>query len=143
MGSSTKISAIQRLHIGSELMYKLSAGYFIDCTDDGTVGALAGAEYRLGRESRSEFNETPVIAPKKLDKRTQSSTLMFKSVFTNRRILFRPPPRAEKYPCGESLHMRPHSPLTMPNGSKTYSGYWWIEIGAPYNTIHQNSLNKR
>ena len=47
MSSSTKISAIQRLHIGSELMYKLSAGYFIDCTDDGTVGALAGAEYRL------------------------------------------------------------------------------------------------
>jgi len=64
MVSSTKISAIQRLQIGSELMYKLSADYFVDCTGDGTVGALAGAEYRLGRESKSEFNETPVIAPK-------------------------------------------------------------------------------
>ena len=30
----------------------------------------------------------------------------------------------------------------MPNGSKTYSGYWWIEIGAPYNTIYQNSLTR-
>ena len=49
--------------------------------------------------------------------------------------LFQPPPRAEKYPSEESLYMRPHSPLTMPNGSKTYSGYWWIEIGAPYTRI--------
>jgi len=45
MSSSTKISAIQCLQIGSELMYKLSADYFIDCAGDGTVGALADAEY--------------------------------------------------------------------------------------------------
>ncbi|MCD6538620.1 FAD-dependent oxidoreductase [Candidatus Bathyarchaeota archaeon] len=54
----------------------------MDCTGDGTVGALAGAEYRLGREARSEFNETSVIAPEKPDKQTQGSTLMFKSVST-------------------------------------------------------------
>ena len=123
--------------IGSELMYKLSADYFIDCTDDGTVGVLAGAEYRLGRESRSEFNETPVIAPKKPNKQTQGSTLIFKSVSANRRILFQPPPWAEKYPSEESLYMRPYSSPTMPNDSKTYSSYWWIEIGASYNTMHQ------
>ncbi|MCD6510480.1 MAG: FAD-dependent oxidoreductase [Thermoprotei archaeon] len=139
MSSSTKIGAVRCLQIGSELMYKLYADYFIDCTGDGTVGALAGAEYRLGREARSEFNETPIIAPEKADKQTQGSTLMFKSVATNRKIPFKPPPWAEKYPTEDSLYMRWHNPMVMPDGTKVYSGYWWIEIGVPYDTIHQNS----
>ncbi|RLG73824.1 MAG: hypothetical protein DRO14_06325, partial [Thermoprotei archaeon] len=139
MSSSIRISAVRCLQIGNELTYKLYADYFIDCTGDGTVGALAGAEYRLGREARSEFNETPIIAPEKADKQTQGSTLMFKSVATNRKIPFKPPPWAEKYPTEDSLYMRWHNPMVMPDGTKVYSGYWWIEIGIPYDTIHQNS----
>ena len=40
-----------------------SAPLFADCTGDGTIGYLAGADYRYGRESRSETGEplAPVV----------------------------------------------------------------------------------
>ena len=46
---------------------------FIDCTGDGWIGYYAGADYRLGREARSEFNEA--FAPEEADKKTMSGTL--------------------------------------------------------------------
>ena len=39
---------------------------FADCTGDGTVGALAGADWRLGRESKAETGED--MAPEKGDR---------------------------------------------------------------------------
>jgi hypothetical protein len=46
---------------------------FIDCTGDGWLGFHAGAEYRLGREARSEFGES--YAPLKADNATMSGSL--------------------------------------------------------------------
>jgi hypothetical protein len=46
---------------------------FIDCTGDGWLGCYAGAEYRLGREARSEFSES--FAPEVADAKTMSGTL--------------------------------------------------------------------
>lgn len=40
----------------------LEAPLFADCTGDGTVGFLAGADFRMGRESRDEFGEE--LAPR-------------------------------------------------------------------------------
>lgn len=139
MASPNRIASVKCIQIGSELMYRLTAQYFIDCTGDATIGALAGAEYRMGREARSEFNETPIIAPETPDRQTQGSTLMFKSVDTGRPIPYEPPPWAERYPDEASLYIRHHAAVRLPDGSKVYAGYWWIEIGAPYDTIHQNS----
>jgi len=34
-----------------------SASWFVDCTGDGTVGYLAGADWRMGREAKGETNE--------------------------------------------------------------------------------------
>jgi len=139
MASPDRIAAVKCLQVGSELMYRLSAQYFVDCTGDGTIGALAGAEYRKGREARSEFNETPIIAPENPDELTQGSSLMFKSADAGRPVPFEPPPWAERYPDESSLYMRHHEPTTLPDGSKVFAGYWWIEVGAPYDTIRQNS----
>ena len=43
----------------------LEAPLFADCTGDGTVGFLAGADYRYGREAASEFGES--LAPEEAD----------------------------------------------------------------------------
>lgn len=50
----TKVVA-QNLETGERQSF--SAPLFADCTGDGTIGYLAGAEYMSGRESRSTFNE--------------------------------------------------------------------------------------
>lgn len=47
---------IQNIETGVKT--ELKASLFSDCTGDGTVGFLAGADYRIGRESKEEFGES-------------------------------------------------------------------------------------
>lgn len=59
------------LTTGGETVY--SGSWFADCTGDGNLGFLAGAEYMQGRETRSVFNET--LAPESESNLTFGSTL--------------------------------------------------------------------
>lgn len=52
---------------------------FVDCTGDGWVGYYAGADFRLGREARNEFNEPD--APLLADNITMSGCLMGDSAY--------------------------------------------------------------
>lgn len=52
--------------------------YFADCTGDGTVGYLAGANYRMGRESRAETGES--FAPEKADNFTLGTSNLWASL---------------------------------------------------------------
>lgn len=73
-----KITSVIAKHIesGKELSFK--ASLFSDCTGDGTVGFLAGADYHMGRESRDEFGES--TAPEKADKMTMGASVQWYSV---------------------------------------------------------------
>ncbi|MFB0523025.1 MAG: FAD-dependent oxidoreductase, partial [Candidatus Bathyarchaeia archaeon] len=132
----SRMSTVISAQNGSERIYKLHASYFIDCTGDGTVGAAAGAEYRYGRESRCEFGES--LAPEQADKMTQGSSLLFRARDMGKHIPFTPPSWAEEYPTEESLYARGHSSSVTPYGIKEFAGYWWIEIGVPFDIIDQN-----
>ena len=52
-----------------------SAKWFVDCTGDGTVGYLAGADFRMGREAKSETNEPD--APEKADMITMGASVQW------------------------------------------------------------------
>ena len=56
---------------GTELL--LESPLFADCTGDGNLGVLAGAEFRMGREAKSEFGEA--LAPEKADKQVLGASL--------------------------------------------------------------------
>ncbi|GHV64233.1 pyridine nucleotide-disulfide oxidoreductase [Bacteroidia bacterium] len=73
-----KIRAVIAKHIENGTEQRFCAPLFADCTGDGTVGYLAGADYRMGRESRSEFGET--TAPEKADKLTMGASVQWYSV---------------------------------------------------------------
>ena len=62
---------------GSERRITLEAPTFIDCTGDGLVGHLAGADYMTGREPRSLFEES--WAPEVPDQNMLGSTILFYS----------------------------------------------------------------
>jgi hypothetical protein len=63
--SGSEISAVivQEIRTGRRL--RIAGQLFADCTGDSLVGLKAGAEYRMGRESRSEFDEP--FAPAEAD----------------------------------------------------------------------------
>jgi hypothetical protein len=52
-----RIVSVRARPIGTGVVKRLEAPVFIDCTGDGAIGALAGAEFRYGRESQHEFGE--------------------------------------------------------------------------------------
>jgi len=62
------------------------APLFADCTGDGTVGYLAGADFAMGRESKAEFGET--TAPEKADKMTMGSSVQWYALEDEREIPF-------------------------------------------------------
>jgi len=127
-----RLSAVTGVQAGSERTLRLRGRFFVDATGDGTVGALAGAESRFGRESRKEFGES--LAPEKADLQTQGSSLMLRARDVGRPVSFVPPSWAEEYPTEQSLVGRGHGKLN----ATEYAGYWWIEIGVPYDIIDQN-----
>lgn len=59
---------------------RFAAPLFADCTGDGTVGFLAGADFRMGRESWQETGET--LAPKEPDKMTMGASVQWYSIET-------------------------------------------------------------
>jgi len=63
----------RQIETGEELSF--SAPLFADCTGDGTIGFLAGADFAMGRESKAEFGET--TAPEKADKMTMGSSVQW------------------------------------------------------------------
>ncbi len=60
-----KIIAVIGRDIATNQERRFPGRWFSDCTGDGTLGYLAGADFRMGRESRSETGES--LAPESAD----------------------------------------------------------------------------
>lgn len=73
-----KIKSVLAREVVSGRRIKFSAPVFADCSGDGTLGYLAGADYRYGREARKETKET--LAPKVADNLTMGTSVMWYSV---------------------------------------------------------------
>jgi hypothetical protein len=116
-----RIAAVRAMDTLSGEIHVYRARQFIDCTGDGWVGYFAGAEYRLGRESREEFGED--LAPPEADRITMSGCLMgnlavgYQAMDTGRPVDYAPPPWAAKLPTED--FGRAIRGFT--------GGHWWLE----------------
>lgn len=75
-GADIHSVVIRHVEQGTELV--LTAPLFCDCTGDGNLGVMAGADYLMGRESRAEYGES--LAPETGDKLTMGSSVQWYSV---------------------------------------------------------------
>jgi hypothetical protein len=75
-----RIVAVIARDIKSSKDLRFAAPLFADCTGDGTIGFLAGAEYRMGRESWEQTGET--LAPKEPDKMTMGASAQWYTIET-------------------------------------------------------------
>ena len=73
-----KITAVIGKNITSSEQIRFKAPLFVDCTGDGTIGHLAGAHWRMGREGIDETGE--LSAPEKGDKMTMGTSVQWYSV---------------------------------------------------------------
>ncbi|MBE5782744.1 MAG: FAD-dependent oxidoreductase, partial [Clostridiales bacterium] len=107
--------------------HKVTATLFADCSGDSVLAPLTGAEYRVGRESRHEFNET--IPPEEADKKTMGMTCLIQARETDHEVPFIAPPWAEKI-TKEKL-----GPMRKPNLDLITENFWYLELGGDRDSI--------
>jgi hypothetical protein len=111
----------------TEHRYEIDGALFLDCTGDSRLALEAGAEFRVGREARSEFGES--LAFESADRKTQGSSILFTARDLGRPVPFMAPKWARRV-TPDMLKFRSIS-------SWEY-GYWWIEWGGQRDTIRDN-----
>lgn len=113
------IKAVIAQHIETGKRLRFPAQVFADCTGDGTIGYLAGADFRLGREAKSETGEE--IAVEKADTMTMGTSIMWYRV--DGAEDFPVTPWALKF-TDEAVH-------------KASRGHWNWETGMNYHQVDQ------
>ena len=117
-GYDRQIQSITALQLTTEKEFEFHADLFVDATGDAFVGAEAGADVVIGRESRDQLGEADALD--EADEFTMGSSLMFKARDTGEEVPFIKPFWADSY-TEEDMRHRPITEIS--------SGYWWIELG--------------
>lgn len=116
-----KIASVTAKHIETNVETVFHAPVFIDCTGDGNIGFLAGAEYRVGREMRGETRET--LAPNRPDNMVLGTSLTWWSKNTGQETVF---PE-----CEWAIQFNEESCEKVTRGSN-----WW-ETGFLYDQVNE------
>lgn len=127
------ISSVTAFCSQNSTMYGLSAPLFCDASGDGVIGFLAGAAFRMGAESREEFDEK--FAPSQEYGELLGHSLYFYSKDTGRPVNFVAPDYAlndiEKIPRFRKFNTRDHG-----------CNLWWLEYGGRLDTVHETETIK-
>lgn len=81
-----RIVAVIAKHIEDGTELRFPGTLFADCTGDGTLGYLAGADDRVGREARSETGES--LAPEEPDQLVMGTSVQWYAVEEDRPVPF-------------------------------------------------------
>jgi len=126
MMQDNSIKQVKAWQMTTESFVTVEAKQFADCSGDGILASLTGAEYRRGRESRHEYDES--IAPDKADHKTMGMSCLFQARELDRSVPFIKPEWAYTFETDEDLPFRGH---LLPE-----TNYWWIELGGDKDEIN-------
>lgn len=124
-----KIVSVKGYQTTTQQWHTVQAKLFADCSGDSVLAPLTGAEWRMGRESRSEFGED--IAPEISDARTMGMSCLLQARPTDHPVAYIPPKWANHY-TKEDFPFR--MDFSTPD-AWTHDNYWWIELGGTVDTI--------
>lgn len=116
---------------GSETWHTFTSPFFADCTGDATVGALAGAPFRIGIEAKDEFGES--MCEETEQKYCMGGTVQFHTIDTGL-----PKPFLKPKWVSLDLNEEDFGPTRPVNKDffRNSGGYWWIELGGDLDTVH-------
>ncbi len=132
MDSDSHIKSAICWQISTETKVTLEADVFIDCTGDGLFAAAAGAEYRIGREGKDEFNER--FAPDEADGWVMGESIMMITKDMGKPMPFYPPSYAIPFDHEQSNKYRKIRTLQ--------EGFWWLELGSDDDIIGEREHNR-
>ncbi|MBQ6805023.1 MAG: FAD-dependent oxidoreductase [Clostridia bacterium] len=121
-----KIKSVTGWQTTTQRYHQVRAKIFADCSGDSILAPLTGADFRVGREAKSEFVET--IPPDTADQKTMGMSCLIQARETERESTFIPPEWAEKI-TAEKL------PHRMPDMENPQENYWYLELGGDRDSI--------
>jgi hypothetical protein len=119
------IASITCWTLTSQTWQVISAKQFIDCSGDGILGGVTPAQWRAGRESKDEFNES--IQPSQADDKTMGNSLLIQIRKTDSPQPYIPPSWAYKITNPDDI---PYRMSGLNSGN-----WWWIELGGLQDTL--------
>lgn len=124
------IAAVRARVANAETELIMRARTFVDATGDGVVADLAGCGWRMGSESKEQTGE--IHAPAVASTNTMGNSIHIRARDIGRPAPFTPPSWVKTIPDADFFHKKGR------HLSDLRGGYWWIEIGMPWHTIHDN-----
>jgi hypothetical protein len=128
MSGDSTITRAKAFCSQNQTLYVLEAPLFVDASGDGILGFLSGAEFRMGAEAASEFNE-PLAGPEE-SRELLGHSLYFYTRDTGRPVTYIPPSFALRdittIPRFRELRV-----------ADTGCRLWWLEYGGNLDTVHQ------
>ncbi len=123
-----RIAAVSAWQLTTETRHTIRATLFADCSGDGILAPLSGAEVRRGREARSEHNES--IAPEQGDRQTMGMSCLFQTREHATPQPFIAPSWAHRFTTPADLRGR--------DCNVRRTNYWWMEVGGDCDSIHDS-----
>lgn len=127
-GRTVKINSVTGYQLTTQTMIEVEAKFFSDCSGDSILAPLTGAKYRIGRESKDEFNEDSHV--EKADNFTMGMSCLLQGRETTRDVRFTAPSWSTKL-TDEQVENR------MPDIYDSSENYWYLELGGNRDTIHE------
>ncbi len=121
----SRLVAIRAWQLTTQTWHKLHARYFLDCSGDSILAPASGAEFRVGREARHEFDED--IQPPEADRKTMGNSILIQIRRTDQPQPFVPPRWAYRFDSPDDLPYRIQGVRAQ--------NFWWIELGGLQDTI--------
>lgn len=128
-----KIAAAFAFCSQNSTRYELRSPYFCDASGDGVLGFLSGAAFRMGAESKEEFDEG--FAPDESYGELLGHSLYFYTKDIGTPISFTAPSWAHKDVSSIARHRQIHTNMQGCN-------FWWIEYGGRLDTVHETEAIK-
>ena len=124
---NNRIKSVTAWQSNAETFHIVSAKYFADCSGDSILAPLTGAEYRYGRESKKDFDET--VPPEVSDGKTMGMSCLLQIRETDHPVKFIKPDWAYTYETDDDLPGKNH---------ELHNNFWWIEVGGEWDCIHDS-----
>ena len=121
----SQIVAIKAWQLTSQTWHTIYSKLFVDCSGDSILAPVTGADFRMGREARAEFNED--IEPFEADRKTMGNTALIQMRRTDEEQKFIAPSWAYRF----------NDPSDLPHRINGVNGhnFWWMEVGGLKDTI--------
>ncbi len=121
------IKSVKGFQLTTYLWHEVEAKIFVDSSGDSILAPLTGAEYKVGREAKSEYGEE--FGLDVADKHTMGMSILLQCRETDHPVSYTPPAWAYDFPTDDDMNNKPHNIYAI------NTNFYWIELGGMQNSI--------